>query len=159
MVWEPNPARDAVGNVLPHDDPVTVPSEWTLLRHVHPEQWASDERTGSPRPQSNAFTFSTEGSRSMSVDIEPPMLVEGFTPTHYAFRAGKGVVRVTAAKARELQFRVGPEPISGNPHHGGIWAPNPAIPKNQLDRHRRALSRNCEVVALPPGPAVPFTAD
>jgi hypothetical protein len=28
-----------------------------------------------------------------------------------------------------------------------------------LDRHRRALSRNCEVVALPPGPAVPFRAD
>jgi hypothetical protein len=156
MVWEPNPARDAVGNVLPHDDPVTIPSEWTLLRHVHPEQWAPDERTGSPRPQSNAFAFSTEGSRSMSVDIEPPMLVEGLTPTYYAFRAGKGVVRVTAAKARELHLRVGPEPIPGNPHHGGIWAPNPAIPKSQLDRHRRALSRNCEVVALPPARPPPL---
>jgi hypothetical protein len=56
-----------------------------------------------------------------------------------------------------LRLRVGPEPIPSNPHHGGIWAPNPVIPKSQLDRRRRALSRNCEVVALPPGPTVPFT--
>src|ERR1700730_3681158 len=150
MVWEPNPARDAAGNVVPHDDPETVPGEWTLLRHIHPEQWTRDGRTGAPRPQSIAFAFSTEGSRSMSVDVEPPMLVEGLPPTHYAFRAGKGVARVTAAKARELDLRVGPEPIRGNPHHGGIWAPNPAIPGNQLDKRRRLLSRSCVVVALPP---------
>jgi hypothetical protein len=151
MVWQPNPPRDADGNVLPHDDPVTIPGEWTLLRHVHREQWAArDERTGSPRPQSNAFAFSTEGSRSMSVDIEPAMLEEGLPSTHYAFRADKGVVRITAAKARELQFLVGSEPIPGNPHHGGIWAPNPAIPKSQLDKSRRALSRSCEFVALAP---------
>src|ERR1700730_4248184 len=84
MVWEPNPARDAAGNVVPHDDPETVPGEWTLLRHIHPEQWTRDGRTGAPRPQSIAFAFSTEGSRSMSVDVEPPMRVEGLTPTHYA---------------------------------------------------------------------------
>jgi hypothetical protein len=107
MVWQPNPPRDAGGSVLPHDDPVTIPGEWTLFRHVHREQWAArDERTGYPRPQSNAFAFSTEGSRSMSVDIEPAMLEEGLPSTHYAFRAGKGVVRITAARARELQFLV-----------------------------------------------------
>jgi hypothetical protein len=55
---------------------------------------------------------------------------------------------------RELDLRVGPEPIPGNPHHGGIWEPNPAIPKNQLSKSRRALSRSCEVVALPPDRAV-----
>jgi hypothetical protein len=37
----------------------------------------------------------------MSVDIEPPMLDAGLPPTHYAFLAGKGVVRITARKARE----------------------------------------------------------
>ena len=99
MVWGPNPARDVDGNVLPHDDPVTIPAEWTLLRHVHPEQWAPDGRTGSYRPHSNAFTFSSEGSCSMSVDLEQPMLAEGLPHTHYAFMAGKGAVRVTAAKA------------------------------------------------------------
>jgi hypothetical protein len=150
MDWRPNPARDGDGNVLPHDDPATIPGEWTLLRHVHPEQWSTDERTGYPRPQSNAFAFSSEGSRSMSVDIEPPMLAVGLPPTHYAFLSGKGAVRITAAKARELHLRVGPEPIPDNPFHGGIWAPNPAIPKNQLDKKRRALSRASELVALPP---------
>jgi hypothetical protein len=151
MPWEPNPARGADGHVLPHDDPVTVPSEWTLLRHVHPEQWAPDQRTGSYRPQSNAFTFSSEGSCSMSVDVEQPLLAEGLPATHYAFRAGKGVVRVTVAKARELELRVGSEPIPDNPHHGGIWAPNPTITKNQLDKRTRELSRSSVLVALPPG--------
>jgi hypothetical protein len=151
MAWSPNPARDGDGNVLPHDDPVIIPSEWTLLRHVHPEQWTIDERTGYPRPQSNSFTFSAEGSRSMSVDVEQPMLDAGLHSTHYAFRAGKGVVRITAAKARELHLRVGPEPIPDNPHHGGVWIPNPAIPKSQLDKSRRELSRSSVLVALPPG--------
>jgi hypothetical protein len=87
----------------------------------------------------------------MSVDIEPPMRDEGLLPTHYAFLAGKGVVRISDAKARELHLRAGPEPIPDNPHHGGIWAPNPAIPKGQLDKCRRELSRSFELVALPPG--------
>jgi len=146
MVWAPNPARDAAGNVLPHDDPVTIPDEWTLLRHVHPDQWHQDGR----RPQSIAFSFSSGGSHSMSVDVEPPMLVAGLPPTHYAFLAGKGAVRVTARKARELAMRVGPEPIDGNPHHGGIWAPNPAVSGNQLRRRIGELSRSCVVVARPP---------
>lgn len=150
MVWKLNPARDAAGDVLPHDDPTTMPNNWPLLRHVHREQWTRDERTGLPRPQSIAFTFSTEGSCSMSVDIEKPMLDDRLLPTHYAFLAGKGVVRVTAEKARELQMRVGPEPIPGNPHHGGIWQPNPAISSNQLDKRRRELSRSAVLVALPP---------
>jgi hypothetical protein len=62
----------------------------------------------------------------MSVDLEQAMAADGLPPTHYAFLVGKGVVRVTAGKARELSFRVGPGPIPGNPHHGGIWGPNPA---------------------------------
>jgi len=151
IVWDPDPARDADGNVLPHDDPLTVPSEWTLLRHVHPLQWARDERTGSYRPHSNAFAFSSEGSRSMSVDLEQPMVAEGISLTHYALRAGKGVVRITAVKARELQLRVGSEPIPDNRHHGGIWEPDPPITKNQLDKRIKALSRSSELVALPPG--------
>jgi hypothetical protein len=150
MVWGPQPARDASGNVLPHDDPITIPSEWTLLRHVHPTQWAPDERTGSFRPQSIAFNFSSEGSRSMSVDVEPPMLAAGLAPTHYAYLAGKGVVRIIAKKARELGMWVGPEPIQGNPHHGGIWAPNPAISESQLRKRNGELSRSSVLVALPP---------
>ena len=113
MGWEPNPERDAVGNVLPHDNPSSIPSEWGLLRHVPREQWAYDER-GFHRPQSYAFTFSTKGSRSMSVDIEPPMLDQGMPSTHYAFLAGKGVVRIATGKARELDLRVGTEPIPEN---------------------------------------------
>jgi hypothetical protein len=136
---------------VPHDDPQSVPNDWTLLRHVPRDQWAPDERTGSYRPQSNAFTFSTEGSSSMSVDIEQPMGDAGLPPTHYAFMAGKGVVRIRVAKARELNFRVGPEPlIPDNPHHGGIWEPNPPITGNQLRKHIRELSRSYELVAPPP---------
>jgi hypothetical protein len=58
MAWGPNPPRDAAGNVVPHDDPDAVPDTWTLLRHVHREQWHQDPY----RPQSIAFTFSSEGS-------------------------------------------------------------------------------------------------
>ena len=148
MSWAPDPPRDAAGNVIPHDDRVIIPDEWTLLRHVHSTQWHQDGL----RPQSIAFTFSSEGSHSMSVDVEPPMIDDGLAPTHYAFREGKGVVRITAGKARELGMQVGPEPIRCiNPHHGGIWKPNPSISENQLEKRRRALSRSCVVVALPPG--------
>jgi hypothetical protein len=146
MVWAPNPVRDAAGNVLPHDDPVTIPSVWTLIRHVHPEQWHQDGQ----RPQSIAFSFSSGGSHSMSVDVEPPMLVAGLAPAHYASLAGKGAVRITALKARELGMRVGPEPVDGNPHHGGIWEPNPAVSGKELGRRIRELSRSCEVVARGP---------
>jgi hypothetical protein len=83
----------------------------------------------------------------MSVDVEPPMLAAGLAPTHYAFLAGKGVVRITARKARELGMRVGPEPVKGDPHHGGIWEPNPAISENQLRKRRGELSRSCALVA------------
>jgi hypothetical protein len=147
MPWAPDPRRDAAGIVIPHDDPDTIPSEWALLRHVHPEHWHEDGL----RPQSIAFTFSSEGSHSMSVDVERPMLDDGLAPTHYAFKAGRGVVRITARKARELDMQVGPEPVSGNPHHGGIWKPNPSISENQLEKRRRVLSRSCVLVALPPG--------
>jgi hypothetical protein len=137
--------------VVPHDDPVNIPDGWTLLRHVHPEQWPPDERTGSYRPQSNAFTFSTQDSRSMSVDIEQPMREAGLLPSHYAFMVGKAVVRIAVATARELHFRVGSEPIlPENPHRGGIWEPNPPISKSQLDKRIRELSRSYELVALPP---------
>jgi hypothetical protein len=44
MAWEPNPVRGADADVLPHDDPSAVPNEWTLLRHVHPEQWAPERK-------------------------------------------------------------------------------------------------------------------
>jgi len=86
----------------------------------------------------------------MSVDLEPPMLDQGLPSTHYAFLVEKGVVRIATGKARELDLRVGTEPIPENPHHGGIWEPNPPISKSQLDKTRRALSRSCELVALPP---------
>jgi hypothetical protein len=86
----------------------------------------------------------------MSLDIEPPMLAAGLAPTHYAFLAGKGVVRILAQKARELDMRVGPEPVKGNPHHGGIWEPNPVVSGNQVRRRIGDLSRSCVVVALPP---------
>jgi hypothetical protein len=150
MPWGPNPERDADGNVQPHDDPALVPDGSGLIRHVPADQWAPDERTGGFRPQSNAFTFSSTGSRSMSVDIEPPMLEAGLASPHYAFLMRKGAVRVRASKARELGMRVGSEPVPGNLHHGGIWAPNPPVSDNQLDKKRRALSRTFELVALPP---------
>jgi hypothetical protein len=143
MVWAPDPVRDDTGSVLPHDDPITIPNEWTLIRHVHPEQWHQDGL----RPQSIAFGFSSEGSHSMSVDVEPPMLAAGLAPTHYAFLRGRGAVRVTARKARDLAMRVG---IDGNPHHGGIWEPNPGISGNQLRKRVGDLSRSCEVVARGP---------
>jgi hypothetical protein len=88
----------------------------------------------------------------MSVNIEPPMIEAGLPPTHYAFLDGKGVARVTAGKARALGMRVGPEPIlPGNPHHGGVWEPNPQVSNTELGRRRRELSRSADVVALPPG--------
>jgi hypothetical protein len=87
----------------------------------------------------------------MSVDVEQPMLDAGLAQTHYAFKAGKGVVRIIARKARELDMRVGPEPVDCNPHHGGIWEPNPPIGGSQRRKRLGDLSRSCEVVALPPG--------
>jgi hypothetical protein len=51
-------------------------------------------------------------------------------------------------------MRVGPEPIPGNPHHGGIWAPNPSVTNSQLNILKRALSRTYELVALPPNGVV-----
>lgn len=86
----------------------------------------------------------------MSVDVEPPMLAAGLAPAHYAVLAGKGAVRITARKARELGMRVGPEPVDGNIHHGGIWEPNPALSGNQLRRRIGELSRSCEVVERGP---------
>jgi hypothetical protein len=89
----------------------------------------------------------------MSVDCWEPMLATGLEKTHYAFRAGKGVVSVLAGQARDLGFRVGAEPTTGNPHHGGIWPPDArdAIwSRKEDDRRRRELSRKQTFVSRGP---------
>lgn len=150
MPWAPNPPRDAAGNVLPHDDQQSIPDGWTLLRHIHPEHWTVDQKTGLPRAQSNAFMFSSSGSGSMSVDLEQPMLEAGLAATHYASLAGKGLVRFAAAVTRSQAFRVGPEPVPGNDYHAGIWPPNEDVGPNELRKRQRALSREAEFVSCGP---------
>lgn len=150
--WSPNPARDDAGHVLPYDDAI-LQDNWPLLRHVHPKQWAPDENRGGYRPTSAAFDFSSAGSKSMSIDIEPPMKEVGIAPTFYAFKVGKGVARTVVRNVRALGFRVGTEPVEDNPYHGGVWLPDPStkvLSRGDIKRACQQLSRTCEVVAFPP---------
>ncbi len=156
VAWDPQPARDADGNVIPHDDPVSIPAEMAILRHVHPIQWTRDNnRGGEWRAQSAAFTYSNDGSKSMSIDCWPPMTAAGLEKTHYAFKEGKGVVELQAELVRVLGFRVGTEPIPGkNPHHAGIWPPDSQVEvwsRSMADKKRRELSRTQTFVSREPG--------
>lgn len=155
VVWDPQPRRDSQNNVIPHDDAVWIPIDMGLLRHVHPTQWAADKNFGGWRATSAAFTYSTDGSQSMSVDCWAPMESAGLQKTHYAFDEGKGVVELRAGSVRSFGFRVGTEPIPGkNPHHAGIWPPDTgqeAWSGNHDAKKRRELSRTQTFVSREPG--------
>jgi len=130
MVWQPNPPRDAGGSVLPHDDPVTISGEWrfSIMARRAVAGFGMNERVYPDLSQMHS-AFSTEGSRSMSVDMNASMLEEGLPSTALRVQGRKGVVRITAARPASCNFWLVPEPIPGIPPLVGFGRRIPRSPR------------------------------
>lgn len=151
MPWPGNPQRDANGEVTPHDDPQMLPSGHHLIRHVLRIQTIPDHNQGGAlRATSAAFSFSSDGSKSLSGDAWEPMQAAGLPPDHYASQQGKGAARFPVAAARGEALLVGVEPVAGNDHHCGVWQPSPPWGTNRTDKALRRLSRSAVLVVNPP---------
>lgn len=142
MPWHGNPLRNPIGDVVPHDDQQRLPNDSNLVRHVPnlPGFEMLDENFGIKRPTSAAFTFSTTGSKSMSVDAYEQLLANGLPADHFATLAGKRAALVPVGAARE-NFLIGPEPILGNEYHCGVWQPDPPLTGTKTKSACRKLSR------------------
>lgn len=143
MPWHGNPARDAAGNVLPHDDSVRLPNRHHVVRHVLSALGFVDfdENHKCLRATSAAFRFSTSGSFSMSADALEQLVADGLQPDHFAKLAGKRGAKLAIDDVRKERFRVGPEPIAGNDYHCGIWQSVPPLNPSQTKKACRELSR------------------
>lgn len=151
MSWPANPNRDGNGEVIPHDDQQMLPPGAHLIRHVHRLHTMPDSNNGGAlRATSAAFTFSSDGSQSMSTDAWDPMQAAGLSHDHYAAPEGKGAAKFIVDAARAETFQAATEPVQGNIHHCGIWQPNPPLGTNQTDKACRRLSRSSVLVVVPP---------
>ena len=127
------PPRDERGDVLPHDDPVTIPDDVELLRSLHPDhvRWSSD---GSLIAKSGGFSGTNRNRdkyEGMSVSVIDWLKRDGRDPRdHLLPRHAAGAVLRTG-DLRSLGLRVGPDPQDEDPYHAAVW--------DVKDRHRKKI--------------------
>lgn len=128
------PPRDARGVVVPHDHPDILPDH-KIIRRVSPYHIAPDEKTPSGRRISTAAYQPSNGGvgESMSVDLEASILDAGADPRQYVSNPPFiGSVWFAAAFLRGESLMVGFDPLSENPHHGGVWGSFPRSRQKRL---------------------------
>ena len=116
------PQRDANGFVSAHDHS-EIMSDHVIIRRISSDHIVPDEKapTGH-RVSSLAFDCSSDGNKSMSVDIEFLILEDKIDPRAYVKSPPfTGAVYFSAGELRSEEFQVGYDPIVENPYHGGVW--------------------------------------
>jgi hypothetical protein len=127
------PPRDLSGNVIPHNHPGILDTDF-IIRRISDNFIVSDPKAvGRKRLSSMAFQASSTGSKSMSVDLKTEIEQAGLNPNTYVTTPKFiGSVLINVGQIRQLHFQVGYEPISTNPHHGGVWGAFTRPQKNAI---------------------------
>lgn len=115
------PLTDACGNVIAHDDPNISPQSM-LIRHVNEAQHVIlDENINGRRIASAAFSRTTgDPDNGVSVDLGQ-LLAEAGLREDAKVPPGMGAVKLQVGPVRDLNCRVGSDPIVTNAFHGQIW--------------------------------------
>lgn len=114
------PPRDENGVVVSHDDPDILDDDG-LIRYIHPSQVIKDKHRGCKRLSSGAFSPSSTPPHGMSVDLERPMVEAESDNLAKLPDTDYGAVRLIAGDMRELNHKVGSNPMPNNPYHGEVW--------------------------------------
>jgi hypothetical protein len=134
----------------PLEDDPSIEGHHGVLRHsssVHPNlQPIFDPKLGRRRAPTPAFLLrqdkkTGQWEETLSVDLEES-LRQACLPLRTHITPEQYLARCAVADVRELGFGVIPDPIPGNPQHGGITGINPA----QRERAARALARKSQVI-------------
>lgn len=108
--------------VEPYDEEGIGPDD-TIIRRINRDQhviW--DHNRNCYRIASKAYKPSSDLDGGMSVDIEALIIAAEKDPVVYVTTpVFIGSVAFSAAKIRELQLRVGYDPVPQNPYHGEVW--------------------------------------
>lgn len=111
--------------VAPYDEE-KISSVDTIIRRINPKQhvvWDSNKECN--RVSTKAFSPSSGECGGMSVDIESLIIENDHDPKEYVTTPiFTGSVSFLASDVRELELRIGYDPISENPYHGEVWGNN-----------------------------------
>ena len=138
------PPRDENGIVAPHNDPDILDDDG-LIRYIHPRQVIEDKHRGCKRVSSGAFSPSSTPPHGMSVDLERPLVEAESDNLARLPDSDHGAVRLRAGDMRELNHRVGSNPVPNNPYHGEVWDIGPGR------RARRRIQDKAETLKKPSG--------
>lgn len=128
-----DPPRDEKGEVTPHNHP-QISDDDLIIRRISEQQIVPDEKAPSGRKVSSiAFNPSTEGSKSVSVDLDKSIAEAGLDPKVFVTSPRWiGSISLTASQFRSKSLMVGYDPLTENPHHGGVWGSFTKSVKNAL---------------------------
>jgi hypothetical protein len=132
------PPRDIEGKVIAHDNEKIRP-EHLIIRRIADDYLVPDEKApNGRRVSSGAYSPSSDGNRSMSIDIEF-LIIEAGKDAHEYVDTPQfiGSVYFVADFLRREQLLVGWDPRDENPYHGGVWG---GFSKSQ----RRRLGREAQ---------------
>jgi len=116
----PTPQRDALGNVVPHDDPDILPEHGLirLISRQHHVVWDGNKQVW--RVSSGAFSESNDGG--MSVDLEALLVAAGVAVLiNVPSGDDWGAMRLPVGSVRAEGLRIGSDPLPHNPYHGAVW--------------------------------------
>lgn len=131
------PLRDFNGETVPHDH-VEIAHGDCLIRRISEQQLVFDQRIGSRRVSSLAFSASSGSAGGLSVDIKKLIEEDGHDArTYVTTPRWIGSVQLTAGQLRDAGLRVGFDPLPDNPYHGQAWG---SITKSAKDR----ILRTCQ---------------
>lgn len=116
-----NPPTGPDGKIIAHDDPDILPQSM-VIRHINEAVHVIfDENINCRRIASGAFSrTSGDPENGMSVDIGQ-LLAEAGLREDAEVPSGMGAVQLPVGPVRQLNLRVGSDPIPTNKYHGQVW--------------------------------------
>lgn len=108
--------------VAPYDEPELAGDD-IVIRRINPiEHVVDDDNRKCRRISSKAYKPSSEPNGGMSVDVELLMIAAEIDARSYVTTSQfTGAVALVASAIRDLDLRVGYDPLPSNPYHGEVW--------------------------------------
>lgn len=134
-------------SVEPYDEP-DIKNEDVIIRRVNPHHHVVyDDNIGGYRTSSKLFSPSSVHNGGMSVDIQKLIEAGGENVEEYVTTpVYTGSVTFDASAAREVNLRIGYDPIEDapntedNPYHGEVWG-NVDKPSRFTNAQKKALAK------------------
>lgn len=126
-------------SVDPYDEERILAAD-TIIRKISSQYIVPNDNTGGKRLSSMAFQPSSDPNGGMSIDLETNIVAAGLDPKEFIHSPDfVGAVAMKAGDVRNLNLRIGYDPLPENPHHGEVWGNN--RPNRFSDSQKKGLRR------------------